>query len=68
MKVSEKDTESLVLTGLPENRNSWSNRQWGIYSLRCLMYHVDIMNEDDVQQLQEILIDLEGRAKNGTAK
>lgn len=65
LKVSEKDTESLVLTGLPENRDAWNNRQWGIYSLRCLMYHVDNMDEGDVQKLQDVLIDLEGRTRNG---
>lgn len=68
--VSETDTEAHIYAGLPEDRNTWDVRQWAIYTVRCLMYHVDTMTEDEVQTLQEILIATEERekAKNGTEK
>ena len=61
--VSETDTESQLIIGLPENRDAWKNREWGIYTVRSLMYHVDIMDVDDVTELQGILFRLEARAK-----
>lgn len=61
--VSETDTESQLIVGLPENRDAWKNREWGIYTVRSLMYHVDIMDVDDVTELQGILFRLEARAK-----
>ena len=60
--MSETDTESLKTVGLPENRNAWTNREWGIYTVRSLMYHVDIMDVDDVTELQGVLFRLEARA------
>ena len=61
--VSETDTESQLIVGLPENRDAWKNREWGIYTVRSLMYHVDIMDVDDVTELQGILFRLEVRTK-----
>lgn len=61
--VSETDTESQLIIGLPENRDAWKNREWGIYTVRSLMYHVDSMETDDISELQEILFRLEAREK-----
>ena len=61
--VSETDTESQLVIGLPENRDTWTNRQWGIYTVRSLMYHVDAMDVDDVTELQSVLFRLEARAR-----
>lgn len=62
-EVSETDTEKQLVIGLPENRIEWTNREWGIYTVRSLMYHVDIMDVDDVTELQGVLIRLEERAR-----
>ncbi len=61
--VSETDTESQLVIGLPENRDTWTNREWGIYTVRSLMYHVDKMAVEDVTDLQEVLFRLEEKAK-----
>lgn len=61
--VSEMDTESQLVIGLPENRDTWKDREWGIFLARSLMYHVDIMDTDDVVELQGVLFRLEARAK-----
>ena len=61
--VSETDTESQLVIGLPENRDTWTNREWGIYTVRSLMYHVDNMDVDDVTELQGVLFRLEARAR-----
>lgn len=58
-EVSEKDTETLINTGLPGDRATWNTRQWAIYTLRRLMYVVDTLSYDDVQAMQEILIKAE---------
>lgn len=62
-EVSETDTESQLSIGLPKNRDAWKNREWGIYTVRSLMYHVDIMDVDDVTELQGVLFRLQARAK-----
>lgn len=62
-EVSEKDTDASIYAGLPENRDSWDTRQWGIFTVRCLMYHVDIMDIDDITELQGVLFRLEAREK-----
>ena len=62
-EVSETDTESQLVIGLPENRDTWNNREWGIYTVRSLMYHVDNMDVEDVTELQGILFRLEEREK-----
>lgn len=61
--VSETDTESQLVIGLPENRDAWTNREWGIYTVRSLMYHVDNMDVDDVTELQGVLFRLEARTR-----
>lgn len=61
--MSETDTESQLVIGLPENRETWTNREWGIYTVRSLMYHVDNMDVDDVTELQGVLFRLEARAR-----
>lgn len=58
-EVSEKDTETLINTGLPGDRSTWNTRQWAIYTLRRMMYVVDNLSYDDVQAMQEILIKAE---------
>lgn len=66
--VSVTDTESQLIIGLPKNRDTWNNREWGIYTVRSLMYHVDSMDVDDVTELQGILFRLEARAKGEEPK
>ena len=61
--VSETDTENPLEIGLPENRDDWTEREWGIYTVRSLMYHVDIMDVDDVTELQGVLFRLEARTR-----
>ena len=61
--VSETDTESQLVIGLPENRDTWKDREWGIFTLRSLMYLVDNMDTDDVVELQGVLFRLEARAR-----
>lgn len=65
-EVSETDTESQLVIGLPENRDAWNNREWGIYIVRRLMYRVDVMDLEDVADLQGILLRLEERRREGT--
>lgn len=62
-KVSETDTENQLIIGLPENRDTWNDREWGIYLVRSLMYHVDSMDVEDVTELQGVLFRLEAREK-----
>lgn len=62
-EVSETDTEKQLVIGLPENRIDWNEREWGIYTVRRLMYHVDYMSLEDVADLQDILLNLEARAR-----
>jgi len=62
-EVSETDTEKQLVIGLPENRDAWNFREWGIFTVRSLMYHVDIMDEGDVAELQNVLLTLEERAR-----
>lgn len=66
--VSETDTESQLVIGLPENREAWNNREWGIYTVRSLMYLVDNMDEDDIADLQGVLFRLEARARGEEPK
>ena len=66
--MSETDTESQLVLGLPENRDQWNNREWGIFTVRSLMYHVDIMAMEDVAELQGVLIRLEERARGEEPK
>ena len=63
-EVSEKDTETLINTGLPGDRSTWNTRQWAIYTLRRMMYVVDALSYDDVQTMQEILIRAENPEKS----
>lgn len=67
-EVSETDTERQLVLGLPENRDQWNNREWGIFTVRSLMYHVDIMAMEDVAELQGVLIRLEERARGEEPK
>ena len=67
-EVSETDTEKQLVIGLPENRDRWNNREWGIYTVRSLMYHVDIMDMEDVAELQGVLIRLGERARGEAPK
>ena len=66
--VSETDTENQLIIGLPKKRDAWKNREWGIYMVRSLMYHVDSMETDDISELQEILFRLEAREKGEEQK
>lgn len=66
--VSETDTESLITAGLPGNCTTWNDREWGIYTVRSLMYYVDNMDVDDVTELQDILFRLKARAREGVAE
>lgn len=63
-EVSEKDTETLINTGLPGDRSTWNTRQWAICTLRRMMYVVDALSYDDVQTMQEILIRAENPEKS----
>lgn len=46
LKVSETDTP----------QNSWTNIEWTVYTLRCIMEQANKVSEDDLYKLQEILI------------